>query len=240
MPRVRSPTESRSGPQARQTGEAGGESRGRRARPGCVASSMVAGRPARLFAALPPCFFTCSPTIASTTPRWSASRCAAVDEVIGQRPVFLERPGLEGGDELDLVDQPVLQRQQAEEQVAVRGRVVHASSLRESRAVARLVVPASGCPRRPRPHDDPARLSHPEVGCRNSPCRARNRNGRRMTQFRIRESVAEDSSDSWFFPGMGAVRSVRGMETQTADRRLDLRLHLVVRRTESLVQFTGG
>ena len=78
---------------------------------------------------LPPCFFTCSPTIASTTPRWSASRAPRIDQVIGQRPVFLERPGLKRGDELDLVDQPILQRQQAEEQVAVRARVVHAPSL---------------------------------------------------------------------------------------------------------------
>ena len=39
-------------------------------------------------------------------------------EVLGQRPVLVAGPGLEGGDELGLVDQPVLQRQQAEEQVA--------------------------------------------------------------------------------------------------------------------------
>ena len=35
------------------------------------------------------------------------------------RPGLVAGPGLEGGDELALVDQPVLQREQAEEQVAV-------------------------------------------------------------------------------------------------------------------------
>jgi hypothetical protein len=30
------------------------------------------------------------------------------DEVLGQGPALVERPGLEGGDELDLADQAVL------------------------------------------------------------------------------------------------------------------------------------
>src|SRR5262249_33289030 len=41
------------------------------------------------------------------------------DEVVGQRPGLVAGPGLEGGDELALVDQAVLEREQAEEQVAV-------------------------------------------------------------------------------------------------------------------------
>ena len=43
---------------------------------------------------------------------------AAVDEDLGQGPALGPRPGPEGGDELVLVDQSVLERQQAEEQVA--------------------------------------------------------------------------------------------------------------------------
>ena len=42
---------------------------------------------------------------------------AAVDEVVGQRPGLVAGPGLEGGDELALLDQADLQREQAEEQV---------------------------------------------------------------------------------------------------------------------------
>ena len=49
----------------------------------------------------------------------------AADEVIGQGASLVKGPGLEGGHELALVNQPVLQRQQAEEQVAVRGEGGH-------------------------------------------------------------------------------------------------------------------
>ncbi len=44
---------------------------------------------------------------------------APADQVFGQRAILLERPGLEGGDELGLVDHPVLEGDQAEQQVAV-------------------------------------------------------------------------------------------------------------------------
>ena len=46
---------------------------------------------------------------------------AATDEVVGEGAGLVERPGLEGGDELDLVDQPVLECKQSEQQVAVGG-----------------------------------------------------------------------------------------------------------------------
>ena len=46
---------------------------------------------------------------------------AASDQVVGQGAGLVEGPGLEGGDELDLVDQPVLQCKQAEQQVAFSG-----------------------------------------------------------------------------------------------------------------------
>jgi hypothetical protein len=58
---------------------------------------------------------------------------APVDEVVGQGASLVERPGLEGGDEPALVDQAVLQRQQAEEQVPFGGGGGHGASLREGR-----------------------------------------------------------------------------------------------------------
>ncbi len=44
---------------------------------------------------------------------------AAGDQVLGQRPPLLERPGLKGRDELRLVDQAVLQGEQTEEEIAI-------------------------------------------------------------------------------------------------------------------------
>ena len=46
---------------------------------------------------------------------------AAGDEVVGQAPGLVAGPGLEGGDELALVDQAVLKREQSEEEMAVGG-----------------------------------------------------------------------------------------------------------------------
>ena len=50
---------------------------------------------------------------------------AATDEVVGEGAGLVERPGLEGGHELDLVDQPVLECKQSEQQVAVGGDAGH-------------------------------------------------------------------------------------------------------------------
>ena len=61
---------------------------------------------------------------------------AAGDEVVGQAPGLVEGPGLEGGDELALVDQAVLKREQSEEEMAVGG----GSSWRDS---GHSVVPDS-------------------------------------------------------------------------------------------------
>ena len=88
-----------------------------------------AGMAARLFSASPPCFFRCRPTSASTAARCVGVEVAAGDEVVGQRPGLVAGPGLEGGDELVLVDQAVLQGEQAEEQVAVGGDGGHGASL---------------------------------------------------------------------------------------------------------------
>jgi hypothetical protein len=46
---------------------------------------------------------------------------AAGQQVVGQVSLLVASPGLEGGDELDLVDQAVLQREPSEEQVALGG-----------------------------------------------------------------------------------------------------------------------
>ena len=66
---------------------------------------------------------------------------APADQVFGQRSILLERPGLEGGHELGLVDHPVLEGDQAEEQVAVG--VGHGGSS-GVRTVDRTVGPAFG------------------------------------------------------------------------------------------------
>ena len=58
---------------------------------------------------------------------------AAGGEVVGQGPGLVAGPGLEGGDELALVDQAVLQGEQAEEQVAVGGDGGHGAGLPEGR-----------------------------------------------------------------------------------------------------------
>src|SRR5262249_7652117 len=55
------------------------------------------------------------------------------DEVLGQLAGLVASPGLEGGDELDLVDQAVLQREQTEEQVTFGGDGGHGAGLQESR-----------------------------------------------------------------------------------------------------------
>ena len=61
---------------------------------------------------------------------------AAGGEVLGQGPGLVAGPGLEGGDELALVDQAVLQGEQAEEQVAVGGDGGHGAGLPEGRRTA--------------------------------------------------------------------------------------------------------
>jgi hypothetical protein len=50
-----------------------------------------------------------------------ARQVAAGFEVIGQAPGLVAGPGLEGGDELALVDQAVLEREQTEEEMSVGG-----------------------------------------------------------------------------------------------------------------------
>ena len=67
--------------------------------------------------------------MASTPARCVGVEVAAGDEVVGQGPGLVAGPGLEGGDELGLVDQAVLQGEQAEEQVAVGGDGGHGAIL---------------------------------------------------------------------------------------------------------------
>src|SRR4051812_32390994 len=68
---------------------------------------------------------------------------AAADEVVGQGTALVPRPRLEGGHELDLVDQPVLQREQAEEQVAIGGHGASSSAVEPAR---RTIIPRRGGP----------------------------------------------------------------------------------------------
>ena len=51
----------------------------------------------------------------------SASRSPRAIEVVGQAPGLVAGPGLEGGHELALVDQAVLQCEQSEEEIAIGG-----------------------------------------------------------------------------------------------------------------------
>jgi hypothetical protein len=46
---------------------------------------------------------------------------ATSNKVLGQRPLLIASPGLEGGHELHLVDQAVLQGQQVEEKITLGG-----------------------------------------------------------------------------------------------------------------------
>ena len=55
-----------------------------------------------------------------------------------------QRPGLEGGDELALVDQAVLKREQSEEQVAVGGEAAMGRVSREPGTVVARSAPAPG------------------------------------------------------------------------------------------------
>ena len=80
----------------------------------------LAGTAARLFSTSP-CFLTCKATIASRPARRVGVEVTPGDELVGQAPGFVAGPGLEGGDELALVDQAVLKREQSEEEMAVRG-----------------------------------------------------------------------------------------------------------------------
>ncbi len=50
-----------------------------------------------------------------------AAQVAAGFEMIGQPASFVERPGLKGGDKLNLIDESVLKGEQSEQQMSVRG-----------------------------------------------------------------------------------------------------------------------
>ena len=60
-------------------------------------------------------------------------KITATDKVLGQTARLVERPGLEGGDELSLVDQPILEGNQAEEQVFLGGDGAQGYVLRKSK-----------------------------------------------------------------------------------------------------------
>src|SRR5205814_5833819 len=62
----------------------------------------------------------------------SGVEITTADQEIREQPGLVEAPGLERSNELALVDQPVLQRKQAEEQIAVGGGGGHGTGLQAS------------------------------------------------------------------------------------------------------------
>ena len=95
----------------------------------------LAGTAARLFSTSPPCASRWTAASASRAARFGAGQVAAGFQVVGQAPGLVAGPGLEGGDELALVDQAVLKREQSEEEMAVGG---------GSHGVAPIVVGRAG------------------------------------------------------------------------------------------------
>ena len=82
--------------------------------------------------------------MASTQRRCVGVEVAAGGEVVGQGPGLVAGPGVEGGDELALVDQAVLEGEQAEEQVAVGGDGGHGRASREASTSDGCRAPTSG------------------------------------------------------------------------------------------------
>jgi hypothetical protein len=76
-----------------------------------------------------------------------AGQIATCFQVVSQRPVFIARPGPEGVDELVLVDQTILESDEAEEQVAIGGDCGHGTSLQASEAARLRSIPGDGSPR---------------------------------------------------------------------------------------------
>ena len=92
------------------------------AKPGQALAGRLAGRHSgEAFFDVAPCFFRCKATIASRPARASASRSPRATSWSARLLDFVERPCLERGDELALVDQPVLKSEQSEQEMAVRG-----------------------------------------------------------------------------------------------------------------------
>ena len=120
-----------------------------------------------------------------------AGQVAAGVQVVGQAPGLVAGPGLEGGDELALVDQAVLKREQSEEEMAVGG---------GSHGVAPIVVGRSG--------EAPASVAGPDIKSHRA----------RLSQVRnclcIRAGVSPDSVDR------SSPRSEsKGLDTNPARRK---------------------
>src|SRR6516165_4211450 len=73
---------------------------------------------------------------------------SALDKMVGERSGAIERPRLESSHELDLVDQPVLERQKTEEQIAIGSDGGHgAASLWAGKGYGGSVPGAGDCGR---------------------------------------------------------------------------------------------
>jgi hypothetical protein len=90
-----------------------------------------------------------------------AGQVAAGFQVVGQTLGLVERPRLEGGQKLALVDQPVLKREQSEEEMAVGG---------GSHGMAPKRRRSSGCGRRPPGLAQGSRRIGPIIACVPSIC----------------------------------------------------------------------
>ena len=88
---------------------------------------------------------------------------AAGDEVVGQGPGLVAGPGLEGGDELGLLDQAVLQGEQPEQEVAVGG---HGATSRRGSGTARRLPPWQTPGRRPERRIDRNARGDPHASAR--------------------------------------------------------------------------
>jgi hypothetical protein len=87
------------------------------AEPGQALARRLSGTAARLFATSP-CFLTCKATIASRPARVGVEVTPG-DRLVSQAPGLFERPGREGGDKLDLFDQPILKGKLSEKATAL-------------------------------------------------------------------------------------------------------------------------
>ena len=130
------------------------------------------------------------------------------DEVLGQRPALVERPGLEGPDEPGLVDQAVLQGEQSEEEIAIDIGGGHDTVSRTS----------SGCPRAPglrrrRPPLGPSNASVSLSHLGSSDAAASRRSDHRAPA--ALGALPADTTDQWDYDGGKSSSASRSLPTST-------------------------
>ena len=118
---------------------------------------LPAGTAARLFSTSPPCCFQVDVDQRLQQRRLGVGQVAPGFEVVGQALGLVERPGLEGGDELALVDEAVLKREQSEQEMAVGGGGHGMAPIVVGRRDAQLLTGSHGPRFRGRPARSPSR-----------------------------------------------------------------------------------